>query len=82
MASSQDGGPAVGGFVPQCDAEGRYLSQQVQECLGLVCSLTVEFLFMVFLNCFSATALPDTVGVLTAGDRRGQEPGRHPESHE
>ncbi|KAF6719202.1 Nidogen-1 [Oryzias melastigma] len=34
MASSQDGGPAVGGFVPQCDAEGRYLSQQCHGSTG------------------------------------------------
>uniref|UniRef100_A0A3B3B9W4 Thyroglobulin type-1 domain-containing protein n=1 Tax=Oryzias melastigma TaxID=30732 RepID=A0A3B3B9W4_ORYME len=34
ISSSQDGGPAVGGFVPQCDAEGRYLSQQCHGSTG------------------------------------------------
>uniref|UniRef100_A0A8C7YT76 Nidogen 2a (osteonidogen) n=1 Tax=Oryzias sinensis TaxID=183150 RepID=A0A8C7YT76_9TELE len=34
MASSPEAVPAVGRFVPQCDAEGRYLSQQCHGSTG------------------------------------------------
>lgn len=81
MASSPEAVPAAGRFVPQCDAEGRYLPQQVRQGFRLVSSVTVELRFTVFSNGFSATVLPDTAGALTAGDRSGREPGLHLESH-